>query len=112
MAKPYAEAYKMEIEQLLPMYTQLAEFNMKSHYLMEELKKVCNIKFTDEDKTNYIAENAKISDMEIEKYEEINKSKLESSDFIYMLEEDKMIDLIKETATFVPYPKEETQEEK
>ena len=110
MAKPYAEAYKMDVEKLIPMYKSLAEFNMKSHYLIEELKKVENINITDEDKEALIAEDAKNANMDLEKFKEVNKSQIESKDFKYIAEEKKLFDLIKKTAKYVALPeKEETE---
>jgi trigger factor len=112
MAKPYAEAYKMEIDQLLPMYEQLADFNMKSHYLINEIKQLEDIKFTEDDREKLIAAEAAKAGEELEKYKELNKSKLESQDFLYIAEEEKVLDLIKESSKFVEVPQEKTEEEK
>lgn len=111
MAKPYAEAYKMEVEKLLPMYEQLADFNMKSHYMIEEIKKLENIKFTETDKEALIESEAKIAEMDVEKYKEMNKSKIESKDFLYIAEEEKVMEIIRESSKLVAPPKEKNTEE-
>jgi len=110
MAKPYAEAYNIEIEKLLPMYEQMADFNMKTHYILEEIKKLENIKFTEEDKEKLIEAEAKAADMDIEKYKELNAAKIDSNDYLYIAEEEKVLDIIKESSKFVPVPKEEKAE--
>jgi trigger factor len=109
MARPYAEAYGFDIEKLLPMYEQMADFNMKSHYILEEIKKLENIKFTDEDKEKLIEAEAKSADMELEKYKELNAAKIDSKDYLYIAEEEKVLDIIKESSKFVPIKKEETE---
>jgi len=112
MAKPYAEAYNMEIDKLLPMYEPLAEFNMKSHYLIEEIKKLEEIKFEEADRAELIAAEAAQAGEDVEKFKELNKSRIESRDFLYIAEEEKVLDIIKASSKFVDVPQENSEEEK
>ena len=106
MAKPYAEAYKMELAQMAEMYMGVAEFNLKSHYLVEEIKKIEEIKISNDEKEEIIKQAAKNTEMDVEKYKKIYKNQIESSDFTYAAEEDKVIELIKESSKFIALPKE------
>ena len=106
MAKPYAEAYKMELDQMTQMYMSVAEFNLKGHYLIDEIKKIEEIKISDEEKEIIIKEAAENVKMDIEKYKKMYKKQIESSDFTYAAEEDKVIEIIKESSRFVALPKE------
>ena len=106
MAKPYAEQYKMELEKLVPMYMQMAEFNVKTHFMMEELKKLEKIEITKEDTEKLIAEAAENLKMEVEKYKEMYKKQLESDDFKYSAEERKLMEILESNVKFVPFPKE------
>jgi len=85
---------------------------MKSHYLINEIKQLEDIKFTEDDREKLIAAEAAKAGEELEKYKELNKSKLESQDFLYIAEEEKVLDLIKESSKFVEVPQEKTEEEK
>ena len=106
MAKPYAEAYKMELAQMAEMYMGVAEFNLKSHYLVEEIKKIEEIKISNDEKEEIIKQAAKNIEMDVEKYKKIYKNQIESSDFTYAAEEEKVIELIKESSKFIALPKE------
>jgi trigger factor len=106
MAKPYAEAYKMELDQMTSMYMSVAEFNLKGHYLMDEIKKIEEIKISNEEKDEIIKTAAGKLKMDIEKYKKIYKNQIESSDFTYEAEEDKIIELITKSSKFVALPKE------
>lgn len=110
MAKPYAEAYKMEIEKILPLYEASAEFSLKNHYIMTELKKIEKIEISDEDTKAMIAEAAENLKMEIDKYKEMYKKQIESEDFKLALEDKKLMDLLESYSKFVPYPKEKEEE--
>ncbi|MBT4331950.1 MAG: trigger factor, partial [Candidatus Cloacimonetes bacterium] len=92
MAKPYAEAYKMELDQMTQMYMGVAEFNLKGHYLIDEIKKIEEIKISDEEKEEIIKEAAENVKMDLEKYKKMYKKQIESSDFTYAAEEDKVIE--------------------
>jgi len=109
MAKPYAEQYKMELEKLVPMYMQMAEFNVKNHFLLEELKKLEKIEVTDEDKEKIFAEAAANLNMEVDKYKEMYKKQLESEDFKYSAEERKIMEILESNVKFVPFPKEKKE---
>lgn len=106
MAKPYAEQYKMELNQMTEMYMSVAEFNLKGHYLMDEIKKAEEIKISTEEKEDIILEAAENLKMDIEKYKKMYKNQIESSDFTYAAEEDKIIELITKSSKFVALPKE------
>ena len=106
MAKPYAEAYKMELDQMTQMYMGVAEFNLKGHYLVEEIKKIEEIKISNEEKEEIIVKAAENVKMDIEKYKKMYKNQIESSDFTYAAEEDKVIELINTSSKFIALPKE------
>ena len=106
MAKPYAETYKMELDQITQMYMSVAEFNLKGHYLMDEIKKIEEIKISNEEKEEIIKTAAENLKMDIEKYKKMYKNQIESSDFTYAAEEDKIIELITKSSKFVALPKE------
>ncbi len=106
MAKPYAEAYKMELDQMTQMYMGVAEFNLKGHYLVEEIKKIEEIKISNEEKEEIIVKAAENVKMDIEKYKKMYKNQIESSDFTYAAEEEKVIELIKKSSKFIALPKE------
>jgi trigger factor len=112
MAKPYAEQYKMELEKLVPMYTQMAEFNVKNHFMLEELKKLEKIEITDEDKEKIFTEAAANLNMEVDKYKEMYKKQLESEDFKYSAEERKIMEILESNVKFVPFPKEKKKKDK
>lgn len=106
MAKPYAESYKMELSQMTQMYMGVAEFNLKGHYIIDEIKKIEEVKVTDEEKEEIIKEAAENLKMEVDKYKKMYKKQIESEDFTYAAEEDKVIDIIMNSSKFVPLPKE------
>ena len=112
MAKPYAEAYKMELDQMTQMYMGVAEFNLKGHYLIDEIKKIEEIKISDEEKEEIIKEAAENVKMDLEKYKKMYKKQIESSDFTYAAEEDKVIEIIKKSSKFVALPKESKKQTK
>lgn len=112
LAKPSAQNYKIELEKIVPMYLEMAEYNLKSHYLMEEIKKLENIEVTDSDKQELIKEAAENLKIDIEKYKELYNNQIESEDFTYTAQEKKLLKLIKDNSTFVPYPKEQKQTKK
>jgi trigger factor len=109
MAKPYAEAYKMELEQMTEMYMSVAEFNLKGHYLMDEIKKIEKINISDDEKEELIVKAAENAKMEIEKYKKMYKNQIENDDFTYAVEEDKVIEIIKNSSKFVALPKESNE---
>jgi trigger factor len=109
MAKPYAEAYKMDISQMTQMYMSIADFNLKGHYLIEEIKKLEAVKITDEEKEDTIKKAAENLKMDIKKYKKMYKKQIESSDFTSEVEENKVINLIKESSKFVALPKEKAK---
>ena len=111
LAQPYAEAYKMDISQMLPYYEQIAEFNMKGHYIIEELKNLEDIEVTEEDIEKTVKTAAENMKMETEKYKEMYKKQIGSEDFKFTIAENKIIDIIKKGAKFVPLPKEEEKKE-
>jgi len=112
MAKPYAESYKMDLEQIIPFYKQMAEFNMKSHYIMEELINKEKIEITESDIEEMTAEAALNMKMDIDKYKEMYKKQIDSEDFKRAIKEKKIIELIEKSCKFVPYPKEDKKAEK
>lgn len=109
MAKPYVDAYKMELEKILPMYMGMAEYNLKSHFILDELKKIEKVEITAEDKEEIIKEAADNLKMELDKYKEMYKKQIMSDDFIYAAEEKKLLDLLEMKSKFVPYPKEKAK---
>ena len=92
---------------MLPYYAQMAEFNMKGHYIMEELKKMENLEISDTDLEETIKEAADNMKMDVEKYKKMYKKQMESEDFKFAVTERKIIDLIKSSAKFVPLPKQQ-----
>lgn len=112
MAKPYAESYKMELEQMTQMYMGVAEFNLKGHYLIDEIKKIEEIKISDAEKEEIIKKAAENIKMDLNKYKKMYKKQIESNDFTYAAEEDKVIDIIKNSSKFVPLPKENNKKNK
>ena len=110
MAKPYAEQYNMEIDQLVPIYMQMAEFNMKSHYILDEYKKSVNLEITDEDKEVIIKEAADNMKIDVAKYKELYAKQIEDEDFTYAAAEKKVIDQIAAASKFVAVPVAETTE--
>ena len=112
MAKNYAESYKMDIDKVIPIYEKIAEHQMKSHYILTEIKKIEKVEITDEDKEKIIKEAAENLKMETGKYKELYKKQIESEDFKYAAEEKKMFELIEKSSKFVPYPKKELDADK
>jgi trigger factor len=112
MAKPYAEQYKMELDKLIPLYEATAEFTMKNHYIMEELKKIEKIEISEEDTEAMISEAAENLKMDVEKYKDMYKKQIESEDFKLALEEKKLMDILEKHSKFVSYPKEDKAEKK
>ena len=112
MAKPYVDAYKMELKKILPMYMGMAEYNLKSHFILDELKKIEKVEITAEDKDEIIKDAADNLKMELDKYKEMYKKQIESDDFMYAAEEKKLLDLLEMKSKFVPYPKEKAEKTK
>ncbi len=106
MAKPYVDAYKMELEKILPMYMGMAEFNLKSHFILDELKKIEKVEISAQDKEEIIKEAADNLKMELDKYKEMYKKQIISDEFVYAAEEKKLLDMLEMKSKFVPYPKE------
>lgn len=113
MAKPYAEQYNMELEQLVPIYMHMAEFNMKSHYILDEYKKAVKLEVTEEDKEVIINEAAENMKIEPAKYKELYAKQIEDEDFVYAATEKKAIEQLAAGCTFVavPVPEPELIEE-
>jgi len=107
LAKPYAEAYKTDMDQIIPFYKQMAEFNMKSHYIMEELKKIESIEVTGSDIEEMTVEAAANMNMDVDKYKKMYKKQVEGEDFKFAITERKILDLIEKSSKFVKYPKED-----
>lgn len=112
MAKPYAEAYKMELDQMTNMYIGVAEFNLKGHYIVDEIKKSEEIKISNEEKEDIIKKAAENMKMDVDKYKKMYKNQIESSDFTYSAEEDKVIEIITKSSKFVALPKENKKQTK
>lgn len=113
LAKPYATAYKTTVENLVPIYKAVAEYNLKSFYLMQELRKLEPVEITEEDKEELITEAAENLKISVEKYKELHKKEIDSEDFIEPIIEKKLLDIVKSTAVIIPYPQpiEELQSE-
>jgi len=73
---------------------------------MDEIKKAEEIKISAEEKEEIIKAAAENLKMDIEKYKKMYKNQIESSDFTYAAEEDKIIELITKSSKFVALPKE------
>lgn len=112
MAKPSAEQYNIELDKIVPMYEQMAEFNLKSHYAIEELKKQEKVEVSEEEIEAMISEAAENLNMEVEKYKKMYKKQIESDQFKYAAQEKKIIDILEKNSKFVPYPKEDKKDSK
>ena len=73
---------------------------------MAEIKKIEEIKISNEEKEEIIVKAAENVKMDIEKYKKMYKNQIESSDFTYAAEEDKVIELINKSSKFIALPKE------
>ncbi len=109
MAKNYAESYKMDINKVISIYEKMAEHQLKSHYILTEIKQIEKIEITDFDKEKIIKEAAENLKMEIDKYKELYKKQIESEDFKYAAEEKKLFELIKKSSKFIPYLKKDEE---
>jgi len=110
IAEPQAKQYKMDVEQLIPIFRVMAEHNMKGYYLMDALIKQENIQVTDEERDAAIKEAAANLQIDEEKYRELYKKQIESEDFNRAIKEKKLLDFIAENNTFVPYPAKDAEE--
>lgn len=110
MAKPYVQQYKLKPEDVIPMLKDRAENNLKLMMIIDKIKKLEDIKVTDEDIEEEIKKSAEKMDMEIDKYKELYKKQIESNEFKMNIEENKIIEIIENSSEFVPYPKQETEE--
>ena len=106
MAKSYSKSVKDDIEQMLPFFQGMAEHNLKSHYLIQEILKKENIELMDEDKETVIKEAAENLKMDIEKYKKMYKKQIESEEFLSRIKENKLFEIIEKDSKFIPYPKE------
>jgi trigger factor len=111
LAKPYAEAYKIDIEKIAPIYQQNAENDLKSHLIMQKIIEIENPEVTEKDMEITIEENAANMNMDVEKYKKMYKKQIESDDFQAAIKEKKIIKIIEESSKFVPLPKEEEKKE-
>lgn len=111
LAKPYVKKYKIELEKIIPMYMGIAEYNLKSHLILEELKKKEKIEITDEDKEEIIKEAADNLKMKLDKYKEMYKKQIKSDEFKFAVEERKLIKFLEKHSKFVPYPKEKKEQD-
>ncbi|MBN2461748.1 MAG: trigger factor [Candidatus Cloacimonetes bacterium] len=107
MARPYAKAYKIDLEKIMPMYSQIAAINLKSYYILEEIKKKDNIQITEQDREELIREAAAGINMDLEKYRKLYEKQLQSDDFTAKVEERKIIARIVASSKFVPYPNQD-----
>ncbi len=110
IAEPYAKQYGVEVEKLLPMYEHLALHNMKSHYIMQDIKKKEKIIATDEDVENIIKEAAENLNMKVDEYKKMYKKEIESDEFKFLAEEKKIVNFLKESSKFINIPKKEKEE--
>jgi trigger factor len=69
------------------------------------------IEVAEEDKEAAIKEAAENLNLEIDKYKEMYKKQIESDEFNLALQEKKLMTLIENSCKFVPYPKEEKNNE-
>ncbi len=110
LAKPYADAYKIDFQKLIPLYAQTAEFNIKSHYILEEIKKTEKVNVSESDKEAMIIEAAKNLKMDMENYKKMYKKQIESEDFKHAIIESKLLKMIEKNSKFIPYPKKENED--
>jgi FKBP-type peptidyl-prolyl cis-trans isomerase (trigger factor) len=92
------------------LYAQTAEFNIKSHYILEEIKKTEKVNVSESDKETMIIEAAKNLKMDMENYKKMYKKQIESEDFKHAIIESKLLKMIEENSKFIPYPKKENKE--
>ncbi|MCD4819791.1 MAG: trigger factor [Candidatus Cloacimonetes bacterium] len=109
MAKPYVQAYKTDLESILPIYEKLAIYQLKSFYIVDKIEEIEKIEISEEDIEDAIKIAASNMKMEIEKYKELYKKEIKNENFVATLEEKKVFDLIKETIKFIPFPKKEIE---
>ncbi len=110
MAKSSAETYKMDIDKLVPIYLQIAEYNLKTHYVIEDLIKKEEIKISETEKEELIKEAAQNMDIDLAKYKKLYKKQIESDDFDFAASEKKLIEFLEKNSKFVPYPDKKEQE--
>jgi FKBP-type peptidyl-prolyl cis-trans isomerase (trigger factor) len=112
LAKPTAEQYKMDIQQIVPMYMQMAEYSIKSHFILEQIKKLEKVEISDELREETIKEAAENMKMEVAQYKKLYKKQIESEDFTLAVEERVLMDNLEKYSKIVPYPKAEEKKEK
>ncbi len=113
MAKPLAEAYKLEVSQIAPSYYQMAETQIKRIYILNDLTEKMNIKVEEypEVKDNLIKSFAEESNLTPEEFIEKNEKYLKSEDFLYSLKSQIVLHLIEKSSKFVEPKVEEKIEE-
>ncbi len=113
MAKPLAEAYKLEVSKIAPSYYQMAETQIKRIYILNDLTEKMNIKVEEypEVKDNLIKSFAEESNLTPEEFIEKNEKYLKSEDFLYSLKSQIVLHLIEKSSKFVEPKVEEKIEE-
>jgi len=113
MAKPLAEAYKLEVSKIAPSYYQMAETQIKRIYILNDLTEKMNIKVEEypEVKDNLIKSFAEESNLTPEEFIEKNEKYLKSEDFLYSLKSQIVLYLIEKSSKFVEPKVEEKIEE-
>ncbi len=100
-----------DLEKVMPIYYQIAENDIKDYYINQQLISNLKIEATEEDKENKIIELAAEINMDVEKYKEILKQQNHLENFNQRIIEEKLMNLIIESAKIVPYPKTEPKTE-
>ena len=114
MAKPLAEAYKLDVKQVAPSYYPMAETQIKRIYILNDLtdKMDLDIEKYPEVKNDLIKSFAEESNLTAEEFIEKNEKYLKSEDFTYSLKSQIVLHIIEESSKFVePKIEEEKTEE-
>jgi len=110
MAKPLADAYKLDVSQIAPSYYPMAETQIKRIYILNDLTDKMDIKIDEypEIKDELIKTLAEESNLTSEEFVEKNEKYLNSDDFKYSLKSQIVLHLIENSSKFVA-PKSENE---
>lgn len=114
MAKPLADAYKLDVQKIAPSYYQMAETQIKRIYILNDLTEKMNINIDEypEIKDELIKSFAEESNLSVEEFISKNEKYLTSDDFKYSLKSQIAMHLIEKSSKFVePKVEEENKKE-
>ncbi len=103
---------KNQIQQIIPMFASISEFNIKSYYIEKDIVKKENLDLTDQDIEEYNKKKAEEMHLDLDKYIELYKKTIETQTYKDRILEEKYNKFLLENNNFKPIEKKKENSEK